>query len=137
MGRDCVKIQRTENYDLLFETHKELFPSDQLEIDSQCVAWFLMDGNEIAGFCILKVLDYEIVFLHRAGIRKDYQGRGLQKRLIRVRERYARKIKASKIITYTLFDNHASSVNLLRCGYELYYPESLYAGHCLYWIKLI
>ena len=43
---------------------------------------------------------------------------------------------ATKMISYTSADNHASANNLIRSGYLLYEPENAWAGpEFLYWYK--
>lgn len=101
-------------------------------------AWILKDSDVDVGFCYLTILDDSTAFLSRAGVVPDFRGKGLQKRLISVRERYARKVGISQLITYTLTSNLASSNNLIRCGYTLYTPSEAYAGtSSLYWNKIM
>lgn len=45
------------------------------------------------------------------------RGRGLQKRLIRARVAWARKLGAVSLETYASLDNRASLISLLKCGF--------------------
>ena len=62
-------------------------------------------------------------FLCLAGIIPRLRGQGLQRRLIRVRERRAKILKLSRLISYTASDNVTSANNLLACGFRLYTPR--------------
>lgn len=77
-----------------------------------------------------------IGFLRRVGVMKWARGNGLQRRLIQTREMHARRLGLEEMQTYTVFDNPASSNNLIRCGYKLFVPKKLYQGkNILYWRK--
>lgn len=60
-------------------------------------------------------------YLTRAGVLPEARGQGLQRRLLRVRERYARAQGAERTYTYVLDTNFPSMTNLIRCGYFPYY----------------
>ena len=69
-------------------------------------------------------------------IDKKYRGKGLQKRLIDVRTRAAKRHFCYTVITYTTPDNYASANNLIRRGFKMYDPEYQYGGSTmLYFIK--
>lgn len=74
-------------------------------------------------------------YLKRAGVLKAYRGQGLQKRLITVRERKARKLGLDTMVTDTT-DNPASSNSLIGAGYRLFEPAYRWAfKNSLYWRK--
>lgn len=76
-------------------------------------------------------------YLARAGVAPDFRGRGLQQRLIRVRERQARRLGWQWLVTDTT-DNPPSSNNLINCGFRLYAPEYKWASsYASYWRKYI
>jgi hypothetical protein len=50
------------------------------------------------------------------------RGYGLQRALIRVRERKAKLLDLTRITTYTAADNIHSMNNLIACGYKTYAP---------------
>jgi GNAT superfamily N-acetyltransferase len=74
----------------------------------------------------------------RAGVVRSHRGKGLQKRLIRVRERKAREHGWKWLITDTASYNVASSNNLAACGFKLFRPSRPW-GHDdgLYWRKAL
>jgi GNAT superfamily N-acetyltransferase len=64
------------------------------------------------------------VFLERAGVLPIAKGLGLQRRMVRVRERWAQEVGASCCLTYAIYSNYPSIINLLRCGYRFYRPQT-------------
>lgn len=87
--------------------------------------WVVTDGLEIvayAGAEEWKIDDEHALNLTRAGVLDAYRGRGLQRRLIRARIRYARKIGCQEVWTYTHWRNYPSANNLLRCGFSMWAP---------------
>jgi GNAT superfamily N-acetyltransferase len=75
-------------------------------------------------------------FMALSGVTKAHRGHGLQKRLLRVREAWARSVGYTVAITYTAHSNNASSNSLISAGYKLYRPASEWGmDHALYWRK--
>lgn len=102
--------------------------------------WLCKKANETVGFCALResMLWSRWGFLMLAGVLPAHQGQGLQRRMIRVREREAKALGFEGCITYTI-DNPASANNLIRCGYKLYKPAEPYANNkaALYWRRYL
>ena len=74
-------------------------------------------------------------YLCRAGVMRLFRGKGLQKRLISVRERYARCVGYTHLITDTR-DNPASSNSLIARGFKIYQPTKPWGwSNAIYWIK--
>ena len=74
-------------------------------------------------------------YLCRAGVVEAYQGRGIQKRLIKVRETQAKKLHWNWLVTDTHV-NPASANSLIACGFKLYEPSAPWAFKTsLYWRK--
>lgn len=74
-------------------------------------------------------------YLNRVGVLEEHRGQGLQRKLIRVRERKAKKLGCVLTRTDTT-DNPASGNSLINAGYRLYAPEHPWAfPHSLYWRK--
>lgn len=75
-------------------------------------------------------------YLARSGVIPWHRGRGLQRRLIRVREHKARGLGLVGMVTDTSPSNFASSNNMIRAGYELFEPSQPWSvPHALYWKK--
>lgn len=123
---DCLKESIK---DLLNKLDAEIFEEDD-EYKKEGSFWWVAEVNgEVAGFCGLKILKDSVnkglVYLCRAGVKRKFRGKGLQKRMIKVRLGAARKIPGVKVaITYTSYENLASANSLISCGFKLYEPAS-------------
>jgi RimJ/RimL family protein N-acetyltransferase len=62
-------------------------------------------------------------YMTRAGVVKAWRGFGIQQRLIRARETWARRLAQPRIYTYVWAGNVASMRSLNKCGYLPYYWE--------------
>ena len=115
----------------------EILPYDTLD-DITSGAWWVayVDGTPV-GFCAIRRSSRwsNTGYLCRAGVRPKFRGQGVQKKLIRVRERYAKKIGWNWLISDT-FENAASANSLISCGFKMYIPSRKYGadGTC-YWRK--
>lgn len=91
---------------------------------SEACWWLAEDGRKPIGFCSLTPWkDHGSLFLSLAGVVPGYRGHGLQKRMIRQRERKGGQFRwAKRFVSYTSADNVWSANNLIHCGYRLYAP---------------
>jgi hypothetical protein len=77
----------------------------------------------------------DAAYLCRCGVLYDHRGHGLQRRLLRCRERRARRNGWIACVTDTT-DNIASGNSLIKSGYTLYKPSVPWAlSNSLYWRK--
>ncbi len=60
----------------------------------------------------------DMLELTSVGVVSAAAGTGMQRRMLRVRERYARSLGLGTVCTYTARDNYASVTNLIRAGYR-------------------
>ena len=130
------KLCRTTNLDLVRGLHTEVMPADSphLCIKDGSILWLAKTGESIAGYCSAIETD-SCVFLNSAGVLKYYRGRGLHRRLIRVRAAYAKRA-GKPCITYTVVGNTASANNLIREGFLTYEPSYAWVGRGVnYWMK--
>lgn len=137
---DRITIRKSTDYDLVRQLHEDIFPLDEMVniVEGKTHCWIVWLNGDAVGFCAMDLLSSNIAYFSRAGLSYKVRGKGLQKRLISVRERFAKKQGYAKIITYTVLDNIKSSVNLQKRGYFLYEPEYKYQGSdVLYWLKEI
>jgi len=121
---------------------RQCFPADTPEpLDDR--TWWLVyaiargarDRTPI-GYAGFKESNYpRHVFFCRAGILPKHRGRGLHKRLIKVRTQYAKRQGYLGVVTYTTLANTRSANSLVGCGFKLYTPKVEYAGAALYMIK--
>lgn len=122
---------------IIDQLHKESFPHDAND-PLPNTAWVAKDADgELAGFCTVRqsVAFDDTVFLSRSGVMAGAQGNGLQRRMIRTRLRWAKRKGYKHAITYTVWDNYPSMVNLLKCGFRVYQPKEPYAGDVMYFRK--
>lgn len=61
----------------------------------------------------------------RVGVLPEARGHGLQRRLLRARERYAKSNGYKGCLTYTANWNTPSLLNILQSGYTIYDPVDL------------
>lgn len=111
------------------------FPGDDpVEIRPTDHVWVAYHKGELVGFSLARELaDEPVLYFTRVGVMPPHRGCGLQKRFIRCRVAYARRLRCRCVITYTVH-NPASSNSLISCGFRLYDPESAYAGEASqYW----
>jgi GNAT superfamily N-acetyltransferase len=88
-----------------------------------------------AGLWPSKIWPDKAGYLVRAAVMPEWRGIGLQRRLVRVRERKARSLRMSFLVSDTC-DNPPSSNNLISCGFRMFEPPKRWAvdGSC-YWRK--
>lgn len=96
-------------------------------------AWglYAADGS-LAAYCVLGIYP-NYAFLSRAAVLPEHRGQRLQRRMIKLRERAAKRAGRALVITYTSYDNMRSANNLIACGYRHYLPQREYGTkHALY-----
>lgn len=131
-----MRIRRCSDEFILTDLQRRCLPSDD-PLDPRIGDWWVCwDGAEAVAFACLRVSSFNEGYLARAGVLPVARGKGLQKRLIRIRERRARKLGMSWVITDTHRTNFASSNSLAACGYRLYDPAYRWAfADGNYWRK--
>lgn len=120
-----VTLRRSDDVQTAYALHLILFPEDEWEDETLGnVYWIAKDSTGTpVGFCAARWSSFDgWVFLSRAGVLPCARGHKLQRRMIRVRERWARSVGATGVLTYVHKDNHASLSNLMKCNYRLYHP---------------
>ena len=133
-----MKIERASPADFrLLALHAETFPHDREPAWSAGAWWLAFDGEDAVAFAGVQPSKQfsDCGYLVRAGVLPAWRGRGLQRDLIRVRERYARRQGWAWLITAT-HHNLPSANSLIACGYRLYEPSTPWlASGSLYWRK--
>jgi GNAT superfamily N-acetyltransferase len=132
------RVQPTLDLAMISQMDVRCFRNEIRYIDPGAQWWVIRDGRgRPAGYAGLLHYERNTVFLCRSGILPEYRGRDLQQRLIRVRLRYGRKHGARLAITYTAYNNVASSNNLIASGFHMYDPSFAWAGRdgVIYWQK--
>jgi len=126
-----------ENVELLKKLQKECLPHDK-PYDITTGDWWIayQDHKPIAFAGVIRSLRWsDTGYLCRSGVIRSHRGRGVQKRLIRVRQLYAKKMGWAWLITDT-YHNPPSSNSLISCGFKLFDPTVPWgAKGTLYWRK--
>jgi GNAT superfamily N-acetyltransferase len=136
-----VPVDGEDEYDAetLADLHRLTFDDGSPLPDFHVGWWWLLMHQETAiGFAGLRS-SYRWPgnsgYLWRAGVAPGHRGRGLQKRLIRVRERKARALGWEWLFTDTT-QSPASSNSLIACGFKVYQPSHGYGyDQTIYWRK--
>lgn len=119
--------------------HSTCFPRDKPFTPKEGQWWILWDGPIVAAFCGIRASAWwnDCGYLSRAGVLPQYRGKGIQKKLIRLRCAYAKKQGWSWVVTDTR-DNPASSNSLIACGFRMYRPSNPWSfKDACYWRRKI
>lgn len=99
--------------------------------------WIAYEGEMPIGFAgvVQSVRWSDTGYMCRSGVLRTHRGKGVQKRLIRVREMKARQLGWNWLITDT-FNNPPSANSLISCGYRTFTPSKPWAfDGAIYWRK--
>ena len=116
-------LRRTTDENTIRRLTEETLPG--VEDDFGTAMWLLWNAGTPVGFCGVRQSETwsDWAFLSRSGILPAARGRGLQRRMVAVREAWARSQGLEGITTYVSNDNVPSLMNLLKCGFFIYDPE--------------
>lgn len=136
-----VKFRRvalsTDTAKLLRALQKTCLPYDAPYMDKSAWYWVGFWRETPVAFCILapSVRWADCVYLARAGVVSEFRGRGLQKKMITLREKWARKQGYKWAVTDTS-ENTPSANSLISRDYRLYEPAKPWGlSRALYWRK--
>jgi ribosomal protein S18 acetylase RimI-like enzyme len=123
----------------LIDLQLTCLPGDTPEIPEKSWWWLAVDsGGNAVGFAGMRPSDswQKTVYLCRAGVLSEYRGKGIQKRLIRVRLAKARSFGNTHAVTDCTTENPASARSLIAAGFKPYWPQSPWAlDNSIYWIR--
>ena len=126
MAYSIAKIRSKIGFERALALNKLIFGSEFHEgPESGNVIWLVTDATgEAVGFASIRPTQEhpEMAFLSRAGVLSGHRRNGLHKRLIRVRERFARSEGFRSIWTYTASWNIKSMRGIVRGGYLPWEP---------------
>lgn len=138
------RVKTDQHFCDLVDLHIELFSGGVQEVPSRTIgAWWVgydLCLGPVAFGGIHPSTQYKKTgYLCRVGVAFNARGQGLQKKLIKIREKWARKQGYEWVITDTAPDNPASSNSLISCGYKLWIPKRKWAEYApaLYWRKIL
>jgi RimJ/RimL family protein N-acetyltransferase len=132
------RVDGARQADLLGALHTACMPADDVPDFSHGWWWVgTVDGVPAAFAGMTPVASWpQTAYLKRSGVLPQFRGNGYQKRLIRVRLAYARRLGMERVVTDTAEWNYASSNSLIACGFRLYEPQRRWSfGTALYWVK--
>lgn len=121
----------------LHKMQKICLPHDAPYFPEIAKYWAGFDQGEPVAFCIIapSMRWSDTVYLARAGVLPSHRGQGLQRRMITIRERWARRNGFVWAITDTA-ENPASANSLMSLGYRMFDPSKPWAlDYSLYWRK--
>jgi GNAT superfamily N-acetyltransferase len=131
-----VDIRKPEIQTVIIYLQKKCLPFDRVYKPDHGHWWIVYTESETpVGFAGLRrsMQWGDAGYLCRAGVLPEYQGHGLQKRLIDVRIRKAKSLNWAWLITDTT-DNPASGNSLISKGFRLYEPVIPWGfKNSLYW----
>lgn len=125
---------------LLRQLHEDTFGDSADVPEFYGYWWIVYDDTAPVGFAglVQSTLAPNVGYLKRSGVLPSHRGQGLQMRLLKAREAYARRLGWASVISDTAFHNIHSSNNLIKAGYSMFEPPKRWAfAHGLYWIKEI
>jgi GNAT superfamily N-acetyltransferase len=128
---ECLAVMRL---------HLRLFGSSaDVPMPSENYWWGVFAKGRVVGFAGLQV-SIRVPnggYLVRAGVAPSHRGFGLQRELIRVRERSARR-RGWTVLHSDTIDNPHSSRNLEACGFEPFTLEHPWGNKgAIYWRKFL
>lgn len=132
-----IDTSKPVNAALLNWLQLEILPADDPADIAVGYWWVAFEDGDAIGFCAMKHSQKwsDTIYLHRAGVLPKHRGKGLQRKLIRVRTRQALKFGMTWLVSDT-YHNPASANSLIRCGFTMYVPTYQYgAKGTLYWRK--
>lgn len=131
-----ANLKTIETQNTLFALQQICLPYDQPYKTNTGWWWIAYgDANEPIGFggIVPSSRWSDCGYLCRAGIVESARGKGIQKRLIRIRVRQALQNGWNWVITDT-FENPASANSLIACGFKMFEPTNPWgAKGTLYW----
>jgi len=132
------RIRKSKDDETAHALHTLLFGTDtpwEGEDDGNTF-WIVYDElAEPVGYCSARGAadDDDGVFFSRSGLLRSARGSGLQRRMLRTRERWAVGQGYVTAYTYTLPDNGPSIANLLKTGWLITNDD--YVGNCVVYFR--
>jgi GNAT superfamily N-acetyltransferase len=131
-----VRTKDTDELNYLVDLMLPDTPDDNLREVVQGTWWLAKVGSDVVGCCGVRALrrySHEpgwehTAFMTRAVVLPQAQGKGYQRRMIRVRVSWAKRNGYNRIVTYVAVGNVPSHRNLVREGFLPYNPQAHWAG---------
>lgn len=117
--------------------HKECFPENDRLPTLTGYWWIVYHEGEPVGFAAMQPSSNweKTGYLYRSGVLPDHRGKGLQKRLIKTREKKARELGWHTMVSDTTGTVYSAN-NLIKAGYLLFDPPHPWGfKNTNYWYK--
>lgn len=132
------EVDAEEYGDELRALHEYTFNDGSLVPDFHDGHWWIAFYHDAeAGFIGIKqsILAPDVGYFIRVGVLHVHRGQGLQRRLMRVMERKARKVGWTRIVTDTRKNPHSAN-NIIAAGYKMFEPVQPWSfSDACYWTK--
>jgi GNAT superfamily N-acetyltransferase len=122
-----IEVRKAVSQNDLAECHRmqmDVFTGGEHRDVSKDHWWIARVDGVPAGFACLVVFADKKAYQALAGVLPAFRGNGLQRKLLRSREAYAKRSGCDCVFTYTAWRNWPSANSLIREGYTLYTPAS-------------
>lgn len=130
-----MKIYQLDDLEDARELHALAFPDD-LWPGNDHTYWVAREGRTLLGMASAVYRpDEKYAYLSRCAVVKTAQGKGVGRRLIRARVKWAVSEGAAEVITYVSLKNYPSLLNLLKCGFQFYEPTEAYVGQNWHYLR--
>ena len=130
-----IRIRETKDVALITRMNKQCFDGyDVFETVTGVFFVATVDGKP-AGFASVRRMNDGVYELTRAGVVPKHRRKGIQRKLIQARIRWAKRNNVDVLVTYTRLDNFASMSNLLKCGFKFHAPEVPWEGTGLMYFR--
>ena len=130
------RVIHNDLYNIVQVMDKNIFFGCNNEFQTNREWWVFLDKRGKIGAYCGSIYSEGICIFIRAWVKKQYRGKGMQKKLINIRLRAAKTKQCTVSITYTTKDNYPSVNNLISKGFKFYFPQYAYGGkEMLYWSK--
>jgi GNAT superfamily N-acetyltransferase len=126
-----IEVRKARTQNDLAECHvmqMEVFKDGEHRDTAKDHWWLALVDKQPAGFGCLRLMGDEgtgptLGYHALAGVLKAFRGQGIQRRLLKAREAFARAKGCATVCTYTAWRNWPSANSLIREGYTLYTPN--------------
>jgi GNAT superfamily N-acetyltransferase len=135
----CTQVDPSdpETKETLVALQRACLPHDTLYFPDQGVWWLAYHRHTPVAFaCLSPSQQIPLgIYLGRCGVTPAARGKGVQRKLIRVRLAWAKRHGYKWAVSDTT-DNVPSANNLIACGFKTYEPTVRYSfARAVYWRK--
>lgn len=133
------KVLSADAEDVVTDLHATCWPGRSDTYWDEDAEWWVVEdhtGGSVAFGGLRTSKDELGAYLCRSGVHPLVRGQGLQRKLIKARETWARKQGLKFLTTDTVFGNYHSANNLIASGFRMFNPISPWgADDSSYWRK--